>query len=202
MPSEQITVPIPHSAEEIREIQIAAEAEVAEYVEFTIETPEEFAAVDAALSDRAREYDRVIAMQKSVLAPLEGVAKTIRGWFKPTLTALETTITRYKGTMGAYELERRKRERAEREAAAVAAETGASVVEHLTAATALAQTTGRATKRLVWRVERIIRDMLPAEYLIPDEKRIAAEARAHTGDDPPVIPGVVFRQEIEIGARR
>jgi hypothetical protein len=197
-----ITLALPDSAELMAALQAQAEAEVAEYVEFTIETPEEYVAVDAALTDVVHRKDRVIAMRASALGPLEALAKTIRGWFAPALAALEKTETRYKGTMGAYEIERRKAERAAREAGAAALTTGEDAIPALTAAQALGTKVGRATTKAVWKVERIIRDMLPAEYLIPDEKKINAIARAHSGDEPPIVPGVVFKQEIEIGARR
>lgn len=200
--SEVMTLALPHTAADVATLQRAAETEVAEYVEFTIETPEEFAAVDAALTDVVHRLDAVAAMQKSALAPLGALESVIRGWFRPVIEALQKTQTRYKGTMGAYELERRKREREARDAAAQAASTGGDIVGPLTTASALAERTGRATARVVWKVERIVRDLLPAEYLTPDEKKIAAVARAHAGDDPPVIPGVVFRQDVQIGARR
>lgn len=201
-PEKAITIAIPYSLLEVQALQLEAEAEAAAYIEFTIENAAEYAAVDAALSDVVRRKDQALAMRKSVLAPLEGVAKTIREWFAPWLRALETTETRYKGTMGAYELERRRLEREAFERAADAADRGEPVVEALTQAAEFGTRVGRATSRVVWRVERIIREMLPAEYLIPDEKAIAKVAREHTGDDPPVIPGVVFKQDVQIGARR
>jgi tRNA(Ile)-lysidine synthase TilS/MesJ len=66
-----------------------------------------------------------------------------------------------------------------------------------------AQAAGVSTT-FVWRVKRIIPDMLPREYWVPSDALIAAEAarQGDRGDDPPVIPGVVFEREAQVTGRR
>jgi hypothetical protein len=47
-----------------------------------------------------------------------------------------------------------------------------------------------------WVIDRVIIDLMPAEYLIPDLDRIVREAaNSASRDERPVIPGVVFEWE-------
>lgn len=186
---------------------IASEVAAADFPEFVIESADEYAAVDAALTATVRRKDALEAERDRVIKPLTAIANTVRGWFKPALDALGRNETRLKGHMSAYTLDiaRREREaRAAAEAITIAGGDGGDLVVALTEATALAAGPGgRATTRLVWRVEKIAADMLPREWLVPDEKRIAAHARACTREEgPEPIPGVVFRRDAQIGARR
>ncbi len=60
--------------------------------------------------------------------------------------------------------------------------------------------------KLVWQVKRYLETAsIDPEYLIPDEKKIAALARAHTSQDPsdpPFVRGVVFELTAAITGRR
>lgn len=203
----EITVPVPHTAADAAAIQRQAEAD-ADEIEASITviaTPEAYAVADEILTEIVTRKDALEAMQSSATVPLNAVLKTIRGWFAPGRAALERAEKHIKAVMGNYQLAKARTERLAREAAAVAAATdeGEGLIASLTLATEASQKApGRATARFIWVVERIAADLLPAEYFIPDEKRIAAEGRAHKGDEPPVIPGVVWTREAQIGARR
>lgn len=197
----QITVPLPHSAADVATLQREAELTAA-FPDFDIADAGEYAAVDAALSDVVRRKDAVIAMRKSATSPLYGVVKTVESWFRPVVVALESAETRLKGTMNAYLVAQHAREREARAAIATASE-GVELVAALAVATeAGAPPAGRATVAFVWIVDRVIVDLLPDEWWTPDTAKIAAVAKAHKGDDPPVIPGVVFKRDAKIGARR
>lgn len=201
-----ITVDVPTTAHEVAALQEIAEIELAAWCEgFAIETAEEYAAVDSCLSDVVRRKDAATAMRTSATGPLYKATKTIEGWFAPYLGALTKMEALLKGGMGSYRLAQATKEREAREAAAQAADAGdgAALTEALTVATEAAQApAGRASVGFEWRVHRVVPDLVPREWLIPDERRIAQFAKAHKGDDAPVIPGVIFERHAKIGARR
>jgi hypothetical protein len=199
-----ITIPVPHAAHEVAAMQLEAETAGA-FEDFTIDTAEEYTAVDAMLTDVVRKKDAVTKMRQSAVAPVKAGIKVVEGWFAPVLAAYERTETRLKGTMSEYRIKQHETERKARELAAVHITEGDSpalLAALATANDAATAPAGRATTTFVWVVERIAHDMVPAEYKITDEKRIAEIARTHKGDDPPVVPGVTFRRDARIGARR
>jgi hypothetical protein len=201
----EVVLQVPATAHEIAALQAAASGELEAWKGFTIDTPEEYAEVDRCLTDVVRRKDAATAMRGSATGPLYKATKTIEGWFAPYLGALTGLEVLLKGGMASYRLAQAEREREAREAAAAAADAGdgAALTEALTVATEAAQApAGRASVGFEWRVHRIVPDLLPREWWTPDEKRIAAFAKAHKGDDPPVIPGVVFERHAKIGARR
>lgn len=203
---QDMIVSVPSSAHEIAALQRIAESELTAWRGgFSIDSPEEYSQVDAALSDVARRKDAALEMRRSATGPLYKATRTIESWFAPyveTLTAIEAMLKR---SLGAYRLAQAEREREAREFAAVAADAGDSgaLVEALTVATeAAVPPAGRSSVGFEWRVARIAPDLLPDEWWCPDEVRIAAFAKAHKGDDAPVIPGVIFERTARVGARR
>jgi len=201
----EVVLQVPATAHEIAALQKIAESDLQTWREFTIDTAEEYEAVDAVLSDVVRRKDAATAMRTSATGPLYKATKTIESWFAPYLGALTGLEVLLKGGMGTYRLAQAEREREAREAAAVAADADDSeaLTEALTVAAEAAQApAGRASVGFEWRVARIVEDLLPREWWTPNTKRIDAHAKAHKGDDPPVIPGVVFERVAKIGARR
>lgn len=192
-------IEIPHTAADVATLQLEAEASGA-FPDFLIETPDEYASVDAWLSDVVRKKDAVVSMRQTATGPLKATIKVIDGWFLPVVRALERSETRLKGHMQEYQLAVREADRKARLAVATAPE-GDELMMALATASA-APPAGRATTSFGWAVKRVLPDLLPDEYWIPDEKRLAEVARAHKGDEPPVIPGVVFESIVRIGARR
>lgn len=200
-----VTLNVPATAQEVAALQRQAEAELATWHEFTIDNAEEYEQVDAVLSDVVRRKDGATAMRKRATGPLYKATKEIESWFAPYLRALEKMESILKSSMGQYRVAQAEREREARELAAHAADAGdaGALVEALTVATEAAQApAGRATVGFEWRVKRIAEDLLPREWWTPDTERIAAFAKAHKGDDAPVIPGVVFERAARVGARR
>lgn len=199
-----MTIDVPVTAADVATLQLEAEAGAA-FPEFTIDTPDEYTQVDAWLSEVVRKKDAALAMRRTATGPAYKGIKIVEGWFAPVISALETTERRLKGHMGAYRVAQHRVEQEARELAAQMATAGDGVAlgAALTvAADAAVAPMGRATAALSWEVDRIIPDLLPAEWWMPNEAAIAQFAKAHRGDGPPVVPGVVFKQIAKIGARR
>lgn len=198
-------ITVPTTAHEVAALQVRAEAELEAWGKFTIDTAEEYAAVDATLSDLVRRKDAAVAMRKTATGPLYKATKTIESWFAPYLGALTALEHALKEGMGTFRLAQATREREAREAAAHAADAGddGALLDALTVATEAAQApAGRATVGFAWQVARVIDGMVPQEWWCVDRARIDAHARVWKGDEPPVIPGVVFERAAKIGARR
>jgi hypothetical protein len=154
-----------------------------------------------------RRGDAVELMRTSATKPLLDVKRTIDGWFKPANDAISTIVEICKKAIGAYDLaqdNKRLAAKAEAQAAAEAHDTGAMLTALTVAASSAPAKVKGSSTRFEWRVKRIIREMLPAEWLVPDEVRIAKHARdagtSETGPDP--IPGVVFERVPFVTGRR
>lgn len=200
-----VTLNVPATAPEVAALQKTAEAELLAWANFTIDTPEEYAAVDATLSEVVRRKDAATAMRQRATGPLYKATKEIESWFAPVLRALTALESKLKGGMSAYRIAQETRAREARELAAKAADAGDSgaLTEALTTAIeAATPPAGRASVGFEWRIHRIADDLVPDEWWSVDTKRIEAHAKAHKGDDPPIIPGVVFERFAKIGARR
>lgn len=216
MSSRALTVTVPTSAADVARMQREAETELVPLCKaFTISTPEEYEAADAILSDVVRQKDAAIAMRKTATAPMYEAVRTVEGWFRPLVKALESCESSLKGGMGAWRVEIARLESAKREAAAVAAETGdaAGLVEALTDATAAGAakvTEARATVSLVWTAVRVNPALVSHELLAAFAADHPAELQAwftkresaNKSDAPAIIPGVTFERKAKIGAKR
>lgn len=203
----ELTIAMPVSAADVAALQREAESNAPDIRAITVTDADGYTFADAILTDVVQKKDAVIAMRKSATVPLYGVVRTIEGWFKPVVSALEASESHLKRAMGEWRLAESERERAAREAAAVAAESGdsAGMLGALAEASdaGAARGEGRATVRYVWAVKRIVRELVLPDWLVPDVARIERVAREAPGDgDPPVIPGVVFERVARVGARR
>jgi hypothetical protein len=201
-----LTITVPNTAHEVAALQADAELELATWSEFSIDTAAEYEQVDTFLTGIVRRKDAALAMRTSATGPLYKSTKTIEGWFAPYLAALTALEGKLKAGMGTYRLAQQARERdARAEAARLASsgDSGAALVEALTVATEAAQPpAGRASVGFEWRVHRVADDLVTREWLCVDRARIDAYAKSWKGDEPPVIPGVVFERFAKIGARR
>lgn len=186
------------------------QTEAAEARELVIDDPGTYSAVGAILIERLKEYDQSKALRDAVTKPLhEGWKKTC-ALFKPNLDAWEQLIGALKKSIGDYDLREAETKRlAAAEARAVFA-AATPDIPAITAALTLAnapeaRAEGVSTE-FVWKVKRVNSDLLPDAYWSPDPALIAAEAarqlQLYRGDDPPVIPGVVFEREAQVRGRR
>lgn len=203
MSTRSFAVTVPASATEVATLQREAESLVPSVERLTIESTDDYSTADGLLTELVRRKDAAIAMRKRATGPLKEAAREIESWFRPLTQALERCESHLKAELGRWRLDEDARALAARDAATAAAQTGDVDAMHAALDVATeAPAAGRSTVRYRWVVKRIVRDMLLPEWLVPDEKRIAKLAREHRGDEPPVVPGVVFEREAIVGARR
>lgn len=187
---------------------VALQADAAEARELVIPDADTYAVVGSILIARLKEYDAAKELRDRVTKPLHDGWKKTCALFKPALDAHEQLIAALKKAIGDYDLrELEAKEAASREARAVfAAPTPdvSALTEALAVANApLAHADGVGTK-FVWKVKRIVAELLPDSYWVPDMTAIDDEAsRQGTGGDaPPVIPGVIFERVAQVSGRR
>jgi hypothetical protein len=176
----------------------------------TIDTPDEYAIIDAGLQSVVRAKDQFIALRQGCVGAMRKVVATVEAEFRPGVKALEAAEAACKRALGAYKLAEAERERAARAAALAAANTGdaEALTEALTTASvagAGAHASGTATVATRWVIDRIAEGLLPDEYWSPDTAKINAEIARQGGlsrEEAPVIPGVIFKREARVGARR
>ena len=171
----------------------------------SIDNDDEAADANAHLREWLTQLDKVSAVKKETLAPLKETEKRINALFKPLLDAGADLTGRLRNMLTVYELEKRKVQRVALEAAAEAASSPEpeALLEALQDVQDAAPTALEGTSfTRVWVVKRIVLDLLGPEWLMPDEKKIAAYGKAHKGDDPPGIPGVVWEEQLSSRVRR
>lgn len=201
----ELAITLPTSAVEIAKLQAKAEAERSAYDAIVVTDSDQYEFADALLTGVVRERDAAIAMRTSATGPMYAAIRVVEGWFRPYLAALEGPEKYLRGLMNGYNVEKERREREARELAAVAAETGDAqgMVDALTVATHVAApTAARASVRMGWGVKAIDEELLPPEWWEPKYSALAALAKKHKGDSPPVIAGVTFERTAAVGARR
>lgn len=184
---------------------LEADAQPSALAAITVEDEGDYAVVTELRASVRSAKDELVTLRQSAAQPWKRVATTIEAMFRPAIRAAETIEADFRGKLEAFQLAKVQREREARELATQAAQSGdsATMLAALTESAALAQATpdGGAV-RLQWVVERIVQDLLPDEWWTPDTAKIEAVAKAHKGDEPPVIPGVVFKQAASVAVRR
>jgi hypothetical protein len=173
----------------------------------SVESAEEYTAIDAFATELGREESAWVALRQATVTPLKRVVTAVEAEFRPAATALANARDACKRALGAWALAQAAAEAKAREAARVAAESGDSetlVVALNTATAAAVKPDGGARVGLRWAIKRIVPELLAREYFSPDMARIeaAAVALGVRGDEPPVIPGVVFERVADVAAGR
>ncbi len=133
--------------------------------------------------------------------------KTIRDEYRTADELCTAMIAHLKKLLGDYELASRQLQQEAFARAATAHEQGDHIVARAEVATsnelARAGKPAGVSVREVWRAEVVDAAAVPREWCVPDEKRIAAMARAVKGNDNPVqIPGVRYIKEAAVSNRR
>jgi hypothetical protein len=170
--------------------------------------------------------DDVEETEKSATRPMLQALNTVRGWFKPMRehlkraeTAQRANLARYKTEQDrlereqrhkAEEIARKEREELDRKAAEAEAKGrhGRAEVlrERAEAVVAAPPPPSEAPKaaglanRVVWKFEIVDRSVIPDEFYVIDEKRIADRVKSLKGDTN--IPGVRVWNEADFSARR
>lgn len=195
-----VTAPI--EAEFVDERPHASLAELEEYRDsaalFAIETQEDRATASEVIATLKRAAKALEEEELAATRPLMATLAKIRGWFAPARKAAQDARKAWDGAVLASD----QRRRLEAGQAAQLVQEALAVGDVATAQAAHtlvnppAPTEGLQVRRN-WVAIVIAPDLLPREYLVPDQKKINEAMRAavkETGE-PPVIPGVKFKQE-------
>lgn len=188
-----------------RQTELEADAAPDALATITVGDDEEYALVTGMRGEVRKIHDELVALRQAAAQPWKKVATTIEAMFRVGIQAAERIEADYRAKLEAYQVKKIQAERAAREAATKAAQAddGQALVAALTQSAALAAPIadgGRVSLR--WTVKRVAADLLPAEYWCPDMAKIEAVAKAHKGEDPPVIPGVVFEQVASVAVKK
>lgn len=182
-----------------------ADAQPANLAAIVVADEADYTLVTELRTEVRAKKDAAIKLRQTAAQPWKKVATTIEDMFRPLVQAYEKIENDFRGKLEAYQVAKVKAEREARLAATEAATAGddAALVTALSASTVLARPIadgGRVS--LKWTVKRVVADLLPDEYWTPDMAKIEAIAKAHRGDEPPVIPGVVFEQTASVAVKR
>lgn len=195
---------LPHSRAEIEAMHAPDREALATYAKGVTVTDEaSLLAARAILSDVAQSRDGYVKMRQGPVAQIKGVIKEWESWFLAPIKEHDAAEAGVKASCNAYLTAKANEAAKAREAAQVAADRGDSsaVLANIQQAQALEAVPSGT--RYAWEVKRIATDLLPDEYWIPDHEKIAAVAKAAgSGEEPPVIPGVVFERVATMQARR
>jgi hypothetical protein len=145
-------------------------------------------------------------MKDSALKPMRESEQRIRGWFRPIEDALTAAVDSVKAKIGEYDLANRQLQREAFERASDLHQTGDHIAARAEITVANTHASHRkpsgASTREVWEATVIDASAVPREWCLPDEKRIAAMARATPADTDPVhIPGVRYVRKVVVVGR-
>lgn len=175
-------------------------------IELVVSDADSMRIADDLLKEILRERDGLEDVRKSGPGALDSIVRGLNAKFKPLRDKLDAAASNLKHAIGAYVVAERRKQMEAYQAAAAAHAAGqhGEAQQALAAAVGVQTTAVQGTSvREVWAVKRIAADLLPREWLVPDEARIAAHARTTPIDtDPTPIPGVVFERVPAVSARR
>lgn len=203
--SEIIKADIPVDIITITQLHKLATTEHANLAGQSIDNDNEAAEANEYLRDWLSKLDGVSAKKKETLAPLKEAEKRINDLFKPLLDKGAALTSAIRKMLTDYELAKRDAQRKALEEAAQAASSPEpkALLEALEKVEEAAPTQLDGTSfTRKWVVKRIAEDLLPDEYWTPDVKKIEAIGKAHKGDTPPVVPGVIWAEELSSRVRR
>lgn len=186
--------------------EFAGRGEILENVSaVTVADPASCRFAQTMLVEILKRKDELSTQEKSATGPISVALKEIRSWFAPMLLLLSECEAELKQKIGYYIAS----EKAEREAlmrqAQQAQQQGnqRALVQALNAAAKPVEAPKGTSVREVWRAVIFRPELVPYQYLCPDEAKIKAHAKATPADrTPEPIPGVRFEKEILVAQRR
>lgn len=206
------TVRVVFSPIQLAQAQVLANTQLAGLKGQSIENDSDAQEANDYLRERVRELDAVEQMLADTLSPVRETEKRIRSLFNPTIYKCKEVVTTLRSMLASWEKHRREEQRkALAEAAKIAQERNPDKL-----AAALERAEDLAPKKLegtyfvrVWKVESIIREQLAFDpkdeeknFWTPDLKKLEAIGKAHKGDAPPIMPGVVWVEELSPRVKR
>jgi len=170
---------------------------------FTVASDEDSTFAADMIREVKAKHRELDERRKEVTGPLNATVKTINGWFKPALDALESAERKLKGKVAEFVQERERQTRAALAAAAAAA-TAQEATAALVAAPQAAALPSGMSMRMVWKYRFTDLERVPRHLCKPDPERIEAELRGALANEgaPPAIDGVEFYQEASMVVRR
>lgn len=188
-----------------KQLELEADAKPESLAMIVVESESDYQLVTTLRAKVRATKDDLVRLRQTASQPWKKVGDAIDAMFRPSVRAAETIEADFRAKLEAFQVAKIRAEREAREAATKAAQADDSdaLVSALNASVELAKPVadgGRVSTR--WTVKRIVPDLLPAEYWTPDIAKIEAVARAHKGEDKPVIPGVVFEEAVTVAVRR
>jgi hypothetical protein len=184
----------------------------------TIDDDDDARAASGELRLRVTELAAVERMWAETKAPIKELEKRIDTLFKPGVEAARLVVNTLRGLLEGYEkLKREAQRKALAEAAKVATHADATKLHTALVAAADAAPTQLEGTSFVrtWIVKRYTigcvapdgqhrtaATMIPDVFWSIDEKALARVGREHKGDEPPVVPGVVWAEELSSRVRK
>ncbi len=202
---ETLTLKLPATAVEVSKLETATSELVSILPEVEVVDDATYGVADELLTQAMQLLDAAKVCRTSVTGPVYAAIREVEARFKPAIVALEGFIIPVKKQLGTYRTAVAAAALEARQAAAEAAAAGDAdaLVESLNDADTLAQKPADTGARVKfrWIVKRIIPELLPDEWWCPDEAKIQEVALAHKGEEPPIVPGVVFERVADVSAK-
>lgn len=178
---------------------------------FKVDSDTMYEMAGAELKEIKAKRNQLDALRKSMTAPLDESKKKIMDFFRRPLDWLDDAEAAVKRGMLTFKQDQERKEREERERAAaearrIAAEAKAknpdappTVVIAAPPVTKAPPKVSGVSTREVWKFRVTDPAMVPREYLVVDETKLGAMARATKGTV--TVPGVDFYSEEVMAAR-
>lgn len=184
----------------------AIEAQTSAVLAFTIATTAHRDAIAAALPQIKAQVKALDAEEKTITRPQLASLEAARAVFRPLKRAYEGLEAAVKGKLRDYEIARAEtqdRALAEAHAQAAAGNTDAAVAALATVTENTAAPGAQVRRPWVFEVKAV--DLLPPEFVMANEDAIREEMRRQLAIAPdcvPIVPGVVFKRDVQIAAGR
>jgi len=221
MSAEIQPIKVNFNATAIAKAQKTALADLKDLENASIDNDDDAREANDELRKQLAALDSVNALEQETTAPLAEGLKRVKALFKTAKDPINAVVSRLRALLEGYELEKRAAQRAAMAEAAHAAAlpTPEKLTEALAKVEEAAPTTLEGTsfvrtwvvdrfalncvlEELSGRKSRVAMTMIPDKFWIVDEKALAALGRAHKGDEPPIVPGVVWKEELSSRVRR
>ncbi len=188
----------------IKASELALATDATQAATLVITSPEMYAVVGQILIAKLREKDAAQEFADRYTKPAYRNWQDLLALFKPTKIAYEKIELALKGAIRSWEFAQAQEKEQARTDARAALATGdvPAMTEALSIANAPEARAEGVGTRFVWKVKRYVLDLMRPEDMIPNEAKINAIARAHRGEDPPVVPGVVFEKDVIVSGKR
>lgn len=195
-------IPYRQQAGDIEREHTTAVAALRELDTFVVASDDDSAFAADIIREVKGKHKELDDRRKEVTGPLNATIRTVNGWFKPALDALDAAERKLKSKVALYmqESHRKAHEALVLVAAAPTAEQASAALMY----SAPAVMPQGVSMRMIWKFRIVDESAIPARFCSPDPDKIEAEMRGSAKDDgaPTPISGVEFFQEASMTVRR